>query len=209
MSRPRKIAPTRAKRSGESVAKKRIAGPPLVSLASASSPSASASATAAAVVSAESTSATRSPTVRRMACANTGKCVQPSTSVSGASAPRTAGRDNARRSRASLASPPSPLRPERRTPGRAAAPRPRPPSAGEWPAHRRRLSPSLRSRSRRCACSWLRRRRPAHPARSRRSPAPGSRASWSARSATADAVLQAITTIFTPSPRRRRVACSA
>ena len=85
-----KIAPTRAKRSGESVAKKRALSPPASSPLSIPA-RASASATACAVVSAESTSATSSPMVLRMTSASTGKWVQPSTSVSGAEGPLNSG----------------------------------------------------------------------------------------------------------------------
>src|SRR5262249_48234099 len=85
MGLPRKIAPTRAKRSGESVAKKRMRE--ALSVSWRMPLAVSASATTAAVVSAEATMLPPSPIACRMASASTGKCVQPSTIVSGAAAP--------------------------------------------------------------------------------------------------------------------------
>ena len=89
IGRPKKIAPTRAKRSGESVAKNRTA--PLGSAVLLRPAAISASATACAVVSAESTTTTAWPMVSLMASASTGKWVQPSTSVSGAAGPSNKG----------------------------------------------------------------------------------------------------------------------
>jgi len=101
MGRPRKISPTRAKRSGESVARNLVRAPlvgaprvgaPCAPLSATPMPwAARASATAAAVVAAESTMATPVPMTPRIAAASTGKWVQPSTSVSGADAPRNSG----------------------------------------------------------------------------------------------------------------------
>ena len=198
MARPKKIAPTRANRSGESVARKRDAPLGFSCIAEACAAT-SASATAAAVVSAESTMATSSPTTSRIAAASTGKCVQPSTSVSGAEGPS----NNGARYGAAAASVTGELGPaflgqrHEHLAGLLHHLDARHQAHG-WRGHRRRPSPCLRWRSRRCADCGSRRRRRARQARSRRSPGPAPAPRATGASATADAVLQATTSIFTP-----------